>query len=406
MQKINEATSLEGVERHFYETKSEFINSLTHGHLINKKEKNRLHSSFGIEKGITLIALVIMIIVLLILAGVTINTLTGENGIITQAQKAEEESEVAGEKEQIQLAVIQTMTNNEGKVEREKLKKAIEQNELKYESIIGDELITVILESGRVYEITGSGNVEYIGEKAYYTSEQPIMMQRDDNYAFWKEEYRTKITKIEVKPYIVKTSFKEIVQQWDISQKKNKSVIAYIVDSGNNEYQLFITANGETIAPNNCYRLFASFTKAKTVNLENLDTSNTTSIAEMFFSNVELEYLKIEKFDTSKVTNMTRMFSYCYKLKGLNVNKWDTSACTSMWQMFMECQELSDLDVSNFDTGKVTNMSGLFWGCINLTTLNVSNFNTENVVDMDGMFGLLRKVTDLDVSNFNTRKSD
>ena len=50
--------------------------------ILNKiKEKNN---------GITLIALVITIIVLLILAGVSIATLTGQNGILTQAQNAKE----------------------------------------------------------------------------------------------------------------------------------------------------------------------------------------------------------------------------------------------------------------------------------------------------------------------------
>lgn len=44
------------------------------------------------RKGITLIALVITIIVLLILAGVTIATLTGENGILKQAGKAKEKN--------------------------------------------------------------------------------------------------------------------------------------------------------------------------------------------------------------------------------------------------------------------------------------------------------------------------
>ena len=44
------------------------------------------------ERGITLIALVITIIVLLILAGVSISMLTGENGILTQAQRAKEET--------------------------------------------------------------------------------------------------------------------------------------------------------------------------------------------------------------------------------------------------------------------------------------------------------------------------
>ena len=43
-------------------------------------------------KGITLIALVITIIVLLILAGVSIAMLTGDNGIITQANKSKVDS--------------------------------------------------------------------------------------------------------------------------------------------------------------------------------------------------------------------------------------------------------------------------------------------------------------------------
>lgn len=53
--------------------------------------------------GITLIALVVTIIVLLILAGVTIATLTGDNGILGQAQKATIATEVAGIKEKIEL---------------------------------------------------------------------------------------------------------------------------------------------------------------------------------------------------------------------------------------------------------------------------------------------------------------
>ena len=57
------------------------------------------------EIGITLIALVVTIVVLLILAGVSISMLTGENGIITQAQNSKEESEIGKEKEMVSLAV-------------------------------------------------------------------------------------------------------------------------------------------------------------------------------------------------------------------------------------------------------------------------------------------------------------
>lgn len=54
-------------------------------------------------KGITLIALVITIIVLLILAAVSIAMLTGENGLLKKATKAKEENKLAQAKEQINL---------------------------------------------------------------------------------------------------------------------------------------------------------------------------------------------------------------------------------------------------------------------------------------------------------------
>ena len=58
------------------------------------------------NKGITLIALVVTIVVLLILAGISIGALTGDNGIINQAHTAKEDTEIASWEEQIDLAII------------------------------------------------------------------------------------------------------------------------------------------------------------------------------------------------------------------------------------------------------------------------------------------------------------
>lgn len=55
------------------------------------------------NRGITLIALVITIIVLLILAGISIATLTGQNGILNKANTAKEESKKAEYEETIKL---------------------------------------------------------------------------------------------------------------------------------------------------------------------------------------------------------------------------------------------------------------------------------------------------------------
>ena len=57
----------------------------------------------GYNKGITLIALVITIIVLLILAGISIAMLTGENGILKKAETAQEETKKAQYREKLEL---------------------------------------------------------------------------------------------------------------------------------------------------------------------------------------------------------------------------------------------------------------------------------------------------------------
>ena len=64
------------------------------------------------NKGITLIALVITIIVLLILAGVSIAMLTGENGILTQEQNAKKETERAKIIEEVRLDILGKQTEN------------------------------------------------------------------------------------------------------------------------------------------------------------------------------------------------------------------------------------------------------------------------------------------------------
>ena len=66
------------------------------------------------EKGITLIALVVTIVVLIILAAVSISMLTGENGIITQAQNSKEATEQARVEELVDLAVNSLIGKNLG----------------------------------------------------------------------------------------------------------------------------------------------------------------------------------------------------------------------------------------------------------------------------------------------------
>ena len=72
---------------------------------FSKNELNR-------NVGITLIALVISIVVLLILAGVSIVTLTGDNGVLSRTTSAKQKTELATFKEKLNLAYMSAYTDN------------------------------------------------------------------------------------------------------------------------------------------------------------------------------------------------------------------------------------------------------------------------------------------------------
>ena len=69
------------------------------------------------NKGITLIALIITIILLLILSSLAIATLTGENGLFARAKQAKENYSVSSAKEKLQLAISDLMVEQTSKGE-------------------------------------------------------------------------------------------------------------------------------------------------------------------------------------------------------------------------------------------------------------------------------------------------
>ena len=105
------------------------------------------------QKGITLIALVVTIIILLILAGVSIAMLTGNNGVLTQAKSAKEKTGEKGEQERVNLAASSAMTLGMGTITTENLNKAIQD------------------EFGAGKSVTGTGPWTYQGEYAKYKIE-------------------------------------------------------------------------------------------------------------------------------------------------------------------------------------------------------------------------------------------
>lgn len=115
-------------------------------------------------KGITLIALVVTIIVLLILAGVTINAVFGENGLIKQVEIAKEKNTIASYQDEVDRALLAAKTiciaeNRNGDILLE-AKKELEQSTLFKDatfSEISNGEFTINTKDGYLVTVTESG---------------------------------------------------------------------------------------------------------------------------------------------------------------------------------------------------------------------------------------------------------
>ena len=163
--------------------------------LNNKKDKIQS------QRGVTLLVLVVTIIILLILAGITIGAITGENGIIGNAGKAKEEAEIANEKEILEKATVQAMGNNKyGNIEEGELQEQLdkETGEGKTEATdIGNEFEVVFKESNRYYTIDKDGNVGEAQDVIEDSNPGDITVGRDGETLDGSEEHPYEIWCIE-----------------------------------------------------------------------------------------------------------------------------------------------------------------------------------------------------------------
>ena len=115
------------------------------------------------ERGITLIALVVTIVVLLILAGVSISMLTGENGIIQNTKEAKEKSAISEEIEMVRLAIMTVKINDKDRsINENTLQNAMDSTIGKDKSEVvedGDGFYVYYKDSDRYYIIDGEEKV-------------------------------------------------------------------------------------------------------------------------------------------------------------------------------------------------------------------------------------------------------
>lgn len=264
------------------------------------------------------------------------------------------------------------------------------------------------------------------------------ILDRYPDKAFYGPSVRINLDSIKV---CAKIDIPVGAESWEIGDEAagttSNAVMAWLVPSEADPTKntLCIGAKGGVTAPANCDGLFCQeyFERITSISgLNYLDTSQVTSMNDVFDSNRYLKELDLSTWDTSnvtgmsgmfencnnletiifgdkwetqKVTQMNGMFDGCSKLTSLDLRNWNTSQVTDMGSLFDSCTRLADLKLpARFVTSEVTDISRLFSGCAALTELNLSEWDTSNVSTMSYTFGDCKSLRTLDVSNWKTEQ--
>ena len=323
------------------------------------------------NSGITLIALVVTIIVLIILAGIVIATLLGDNGIITKAGEAKISNEKAKIEELAELIRTDYIIAHEGEKPTAKyiMEELIAENEILANQVkdYGEDTGIGIIEFNNI-------EIEIHGEIEEYSDDIFVALYNDGTLVFSHDENSIDSSKVTTNYGNVKN---ETTRIWGNTWGEGITKVKIL----------------NKIKPTTMREWFSSMVDLTEIeNIENINTSNVTDMSYTFALTCSLTQLDLSTFNTSNVTDMSYMFGctnndftmYITTIRGLD--KWNTGNVRYMNHMFIGLENLTEVDVSKFNTENVEDMTCMFHSCVNLTTIDISNFNMAKVTSANYMF--------------------
>ena len=346
------------------------------------------------ERGITLIALVITIIVLLILAGVTIASITGENGILSKATQASQKTTQEKEREEIKMAVtsdnMKYITGDERESEDyiENFQKELDNiagaSKTKFEWNDDEGYKVTYKETGNVYYIKyeddENGNLktnietreEYFSDKKYETGDLT-----DDEKTQLESGIKLEINSGSKGEFLVQVGPGGIIDWGDGTYSKvedpytgkirNKSKkIAYI----NNDYsKLNSIKMANDIRVEEVWHEYSEKNKIYTVKIF---TNTIFANSEALLKIVDWGECELSSVNFANSTNLTEIASpkeksfskdYVYILGG-----------------FQNCTSLKQIPLKFFtNISNIRNVSRMFENCTSLTGNAIELWNNSNI---------------------------
>ena len=382
---------------------------------------------------------------MLILASITIGAVSGEGGLIGNANEAKEKTEIANEKEVVDRAVVEAM----GKNKRGNLVRSELQDELDIITGEGETEVTIdeidygyfvkFLDSGRIYKVSRDGDVEYLGKEDDLLNQANIIANPESNTT--PEFIQTVELTVETPIDIGDVDFM-LVSAW--SQDKNTAPadsefqVATLQGDGRRrtttvnssasvegDYYLWVRVVVGEIEKEECFGPYAikDHTTLVATSSERTSESNFLGmpIERGLIQSVEIKNTLVgtghslgdgNTYDVTEGEKGKYLGWYEQNEKGYyNVTiageggviaNIDSSYLFANIGSGITDEEVTITGLEYLDTGVVTNMTAMF-GNSKVVELNVSSFNTENVTILRDTFGNCSNLTKLDLNNWNTR---
>ena len=187
-----------------------------------------------------------------------------------------------------------------------------------------------------------------------------------------------------------------------VDVEQDVPVYAYYVNNGG-LYDVYLLSDDDIYLPKDSTGLMKDMTELTAVYTDNLNTSRTEIMRQLFRKCAKLTTVDTTNWDTSKVTDMHQVFYQCKALQSIpGIEDWETALSTTMRGMFRECGIKGDLDLSGWDVSKVTEMYQMFYMAPNLVTLNTDGWKMGNCTTMAQMFYKATSLTGLDAEGWDT----
>ena len=181
-----------------------------------------------------------------------------------------------------------------------------------------------------------------------------MMMNRINNYAFYKDEYQNQVKKIVFKTndFKVDTDLK-----WDASMIKNQTIMAYLKDG-----ILYISSKGnKLIAPSNMKDFFNGFTSLEEVDFENLNTDDVTNMSNLFRNCTKLTKINFRNINLSKLTNASMMFGTCTSLINIDLSNLNLSNLENINMMFSWASKIKTIKLPYLNESKIISKKDVFY---------------------------------------------